>query len=61
MLKTREEMMNDLITKIGLENPIVDEFCARCEDHEETEHNNKLLNEFYEAILNLMRIANQLN
>ena len=61
MLKTREEMMNDLMTKIGLENPIVDEFCARCEDHEETEHNDKLLNEFYEAILNLMRIANQLN
>lgn len=61
MLKTREEMMNDLMTKIGLENPIVIEFCARCEDHEETEHNDKLLNEFYEAILNLMKIANQLN
>ena len=61
MSATRAKMVNDLIHKIGLENPIVIEFCARCEDHEETEHNDKLLKEFYEAILNLMRIANQLN
>lgn len=48
---TREQMMNDVIRKVGMEHPWVVQFCSLCEQYEDTDWNNQILKLLYESAM----------
>lgn len=52
MKHSRKEMMNKIISLIGMEHPWTVQFCKFCEEWEENEHNNIILSTLFETAIN---------
>lgn len=56
----REEMKNRLIRALSLEHPAVVEFFRLCEEYEDNAWNNRCLFGMFEALLDLVQYASEL-
>lgn len=52
MKHSRKEMMNKIISLIGMEHPWAVQFCKFCEEWEENEYNNIILSTLFETAIN---------
>ena len=56
----REEMQNRLIKALGFEHPAVVEFYRLCDEYDDNAWNNRCLFGMFEAILDLVQYASEL-